>query len=258
MRTRPFRLPSHRQPGDAATVGNGQGHGDAAPARSDLPGETGGRGRRRLTGGPGARRPRVPAGSLGAAVGARPPGPGVKPAFFVFAITVLIFVGGSLALALGPRPVPSAQQVPVRTAPGAPLRATAAAPLLRPIELAGQPPANVLDALALPTGSRAVPGSATNRGVENYDRLMRFTVAAPQAQVVRFFQVELRADGWQQVSVGLPERGPGTEVLGQHGGSDGNTWELGIVVDPTTFGAGAGVAGTTPFSVELYIRNLTG
>jgi hypothetical protein len=248
MRTGPFSPPPTSPPGGNAGELNGSGTGHALGSVDAVAG-------------PAAPDPRpsrrVPAVAA-ARTGGRPPGPGVKPALIVFGLAVVIFVGGSIALALGPRTVPSSKTVTVRTAPGAPLRAVAATPLLRPIELPGQPPANVLDALALPAGSRVVAGSATNRGVENYDRILRFTVSASQEDVVRFFHAELKANGWQDVSVGTPERGPGTEVLGQHGGSDGNTWELGIIVDPTTFATSSAITGTTPFSVELYIRNLTG
>lgn len=175
-------------------------------------------------------------------------------------IAVVIFVGGAVALGLGgstaPRPAPTT----VRTAPGAPLPAVPAAAALRPIELAGQPPANIVDALALPRGARAVPGTAANFGVETYDRSEDLTVAASEQAVLTFFRAELRADGWQQVSSGPAHLGTGIEVLGQHAGSDGNTWEVGIVVHPTTFtGTGSAAAtGTTPFSVELYIVSSAG
>jgi hypothetical protein len=233
MRTRPFPVSPPTAPRDPdAPFDNGR----VAPDRLTRLGDDPGRPRRRL------------------------PGPSARPAALVFGITLLIFVGGLVALGLSPRTVPSSATATVRTAPGAPLRAEASTRLLAPIEVDGQPPANVLQAFDVPVGSRAVPGSAVNHSVANYDRQMRLTVDAPEAKVVDFFRDQLRADGWQQVSVSQAVRSNGTEVLGEHGGTDGNTWELGVVVSPTTFSSGssAPLSGVTAYEVVFYIQNLGG
>lgn len=182
----------------------------------------------------------------------------MKAAAFVLGLAAVVFVGGSVALGLGgstaPRPAPTS----VPTAPGAPLRAIPSNQVLQPMLVGGQPPANIMDAVALPLGTRATTRTSVNLGVETYDRSMTLSVAASQADVIAFFRAELRADGWQQVSSG-PQAGgrPGIEVLGTHAGSDGNTWEVGVVVQATQFGTtgSAATVGTTPFSIELYIAN---
>lgn len=174
----------------------------------------------------------------------------------VLGIAAVLFTGGAVALGLGGSTAPRKAPTTVPTAPGAPLPAVPANSALRPIEVPGQPPADIVDAVALPRTATAIPGSAVNLGVETYDRSLRFSVPATQAAVVAFFRAELRADGWQQRSSGPATNGTGIEVLGSHAGSDGNTWEIGVVVDPTTFGtAAAATSGTTAFSLELYIVN---
>lgn len=218
-------------------------------------------------------RSRVPSGSDGAPAAdpgdpwsdrggdgprpSRPPGPGVKPAALVLGLAVVLFVGGSIALGLGGSTAPQSAPTSVRTAHGSPLQAAAGANALKPIEIDGQPPADIVDALAVPVASTVVSGSAQNLGVETYDHSLLLSVGASQAHVVTFFRDELKADGWQQVSSSPTTDGSGIEVLGQHSGSDGNTWEVGVVVHPTTFGSSGSAAtvGTTTFSVELYIEN---
>lgn len=188
----------------------------------------------------------------------RPPGPSVKPAAFVFGLALLVFVGGAVALGLSGSTAPQKAPPSVPTAPGAVLRAVPATTTLKPLEVAGQPPTNIIDALAVPAGTVATSDKSVNLGVETYDRSMSLSVAASQAHVIDFFRAELKADGWQQISSG-PQSGGGSgiEVLGQHAGSDGNTWEVGVVVQPTTFGStgSAATVGTTPFSLEVYIVN---
>lgn len=196
-------------------------------------------------------------GTVGDGPPARPPGPSTRAAAAVLGITAVLFTGGAIALGLGGSTAPRKAPTTVPTAPGAPMPAEPANAPLRPIEIAGQPPSDIIDAVALPRGTTVVAGSEVSLGVESYDHSMRFTIAASQAAVVAFFRAELRADGWQQRSSGPVTKGTGIEVLGRHGGSDGNTWEIGVVVQPTTFGTSGSAAttGTTAFSLELYITN---
>lgn len=188
----------------------------------------------------------------------RQPGPSTKKAAVVLGIAVLVFVGGAIALGLSPSTAPVHIASTVRTAPGSPLRAMPAAPELRPMVNGGQPPSDILAALALPAGTTSVTGSLQNHTVALYDESLGFQVAASQANVIAFFRAELKADGWQQVSSSLRSNGPGIEVLGQHGAVDGNLWDVGIVVSPTKFVSGS-TSNTeyTPFTLELYIFSLS-
>ena len=54
----------------------------------------------------------------------------------------------------------------------------------------------------------------------------------------------MKKQGWQIFSTGPADHDPGgLEVLGKKAGSDGFFWEMGAVVSPTTFGAGAPAGG---------------
>lgn len=189
----------------------------------------------------------------------RPAGPSTKAAFLVLGITLLVFIGGFVALALGPSTVPLHIANTVHTAAGSPLRAIPADSELHPMVLGGQPPSDILAALALPAGTTAVPGSLQDHGVELYDYSLGFHVPASQEDVVTFFRDELKADGWQQISSGPRSDGPGIEILGQHGAVDGDLWDVGVVVSATEFtGAKAAGGDVTPFTLELYIYSLNG
>jgi hypothetical protein len=198
----------------------------------------------------------------------RPAGPSTKLALIVLGITGALFVGGIIAqwLASGTPPPPASTAV--RQAAGSPLHAEAGRTLIRTIIVGGQPPVDVVDAVIVPAGTTAVTGSAVDRGVETYDRSIRVRVRASQAAVVAFYRAELRVQGWTSISAGAPSgaqlapRGS-VEVLAKRGASDGNFWEIGAVVEPTTFasGRGAGTSGpssngsgdVTPVTLRLFV-----
>ena len=221
-------------PGGAVTVdARGNGHGEAD------------------------RRP------LPAAPRRRPPGPSTKPALVVLGLTVFLFLLGATLEAVSghqsrPTPVPTS----IATARGAVLRAVPARPLLTAIVSVGQPPDDLLDALAVPRGSAPVAGSTTDRGVELYDRSLRMEVAATQQDVIAFFRAQLPAQHWRRLSQGPDSNGPGYLILEQHPASDGHEWEIGVTVAPTVFGgtpsatstagAGASSTGTTAFTLRLF------
>ena len=141
-----------------------------------------------------------------------------------------------------------------------------ARPLLKAIVSPGQPPDDLLDALAVPTGATPVPSSAVDRGVELYDRSLRFEVPATQQDVISFFRAQLPAQHWRRLSQGPDRRRRDAYlILEQHPASDGHEWDLGVTVSPTFFGgpgstsgddvghAGrAGAGHGTSFTLRLY------
>jgi hypothetical protein len=184
----------------------------------------------------------------------RPPGPSTKPALIVLGLTLLLFLlGVGLELLSGSQSRPTASPKSVTTARGAVLHAVPARPLLRAIVSGGQPPDDLLNAIAVPQGSAPVPSSAISQGVELYDRSQRFEVPATQQDVISFFRAQLPSQHWRRLSEGLE-------------------WDLGVTVAPTFFGdqatgssgpasvpaasaaPGAVVpgAGTTAFTLRLY------
>ncbi len=191
----------------------------------------------------------------------RPPGPSTKPALIVLGLILMLFLlGVGLELLSGSQSRPTAVPKSVVTARGAVLHAVPARPLLGAIVSAGQPPDDLLDAMAVPQGSAPVPSSAINQGVELYDRSLRFEVPATEQDVISFFRAQLPSQHWTRLSQGpAPKVQGGYLILEQHPASDGLEWDLGVTVAPTYFGAqepgssvpGAG-AGTTSFTLRLY------
>jgi len=203
-------------------------------------------------------------GSGGGDVGPLPlarrrlPGPSTKPALVVLGLAVALFgLGVGLELASGTQSRPTASPSSIATARGAVLHAVPSRPLLKTIVVAGQPPDDLLDALAVPQGSAPVPSSAIDQGVEAYDRSLRFEVPSTQQNVITFFRAQLPSQHWKLLNQG-PASG-GYRLLEQHPASDGLEWELGVTVEPTVFGSAAGVgsptSGTTAFTFRLFAQS---
>jgi hypothetical protein len=183
------------------------------------------------------------------------------PALIVLGLILVLFmVGVALELASGSQSRPTAAPTRIATARGAVLHAVPARPLLKAIVSVGQPPDDLLNALAVPKDAKPVPSSAVDQGVEAYDRSLRFEVPASQHDVIAFFRAQLPAQHWRRLSQG-PTGTAGTQylILEQHPASDGHEWDIGVTVSPTFFagqtstaGAPAPAAGTTAFTLRLY------
>jgi hypothetical protein len=137
--------------------------------------------------------------------------------------------------------------------PGTPLEAVPAVHDLKVITLSGQPPGNIINSVAVPSGAR-LTGHANNtasaQGV--YDAQINLRADESQAVLETFYKQDMKKQGWQIISTGPADHVTGgLEVLGKKAGSDGFYWELGAIISPTSFGAGTPAAGATSFSLEL-------
>ena len=202
---------------------------------------------------PGAAAPGDRAG------GGRPPGPSAKPALVVFAIVFVVFLAGFLADLLSGGARTSA---PPRPAAATPVPGTGglvpepARAVLAAVVTADQPPADVLDALVVPKGTRFVPGSAAQRGLGLYDASVRVEIDASEQDAITFFRAELAGGNWHLLSAGRASGG-GYQLIAQHPGSDGYEWEVGETISPTAFssqipGGSAPAAGVTPATLRLF------
>ena len=184
----------------------------------------------------------------------RAAGPNTRPAFIVLGVALVVLLVGFIgAVVTGGGTKPTAPLTSLPTAKGAGITAIPGRHGLSPIVRAGQPASDILDAVALPKGAVATPGSATDNGIGLYDRSLSFTLPVSEERLISFFRAELPALKWQVVSQGLPPKGtPGYRIVGQHPSSDGYEWEIGVTVAPTTFGSGADVHESTSFTVRLF------
>jgi hypothetical protein len=176
------------------------------------------------------------------------PAPRRGPALVVLGIAVglviLLFVAGLTDTGGGTVAPVASVTIPGGTA----VHLDPASGPLGPIESGGQPPADILSALELPTGSQADGNPVDgDKGVGQFDRTMPFVIDMSADQVVATFRVLFPRLGWSVISTGPDAYHPGsTEILAKRGSSDGYYWEAGIVVSPMT------AAATTPFSLRLF------
>jgi hypothetical protein len=136
--------------------------------------------------------------------------------------------------------------------PGTPLVAVPAIHALKVITVAGQPPANIVNAASIPQGARRTSFENNSASAQEYDAQITLQIDQSQAAVENFYSKDLKKQGWQIFSTGPALHVTnGLEVLAKKAGSDGFYWELGAVISPTTFGANAPAAGSTSFNLEL-------
>lgn len=170
------------------------------------------------------------------------------PALVVLGIAVLIIVTGVVASALvsGTTPTLSIHHIAIAGGTNVPL--TPAASALHSIVGAGEPPADILGNLAVPTGSRVESAINSDQSQTQFDRTVNLASGLSSDQVVAVYRALLPRLGWQILYVGAGARQgrQGIEVLAKHGSGDGFYWEVGAVVSPMTS------TGTTPYSLELF------
>jgi hypothetical protein len=175
----------------------------------------------------------------------------MKPAAIVLGLATLVlivFAGGAALFKATPAKAPAKS---TKSVAGTTLRATGALDALAPIVSAGQPPGNVLNAVTVPAGAHRLSHINYAGEASQYDEAVTFSVAGTQAAVIDFYKVEMKRDGWQIESTGPADRQPGFEVLGQIAGDDGWFWEMGTVVEASSFGANDSGAASTQFSLRL-------
>ncbi len=170
-----------------------------------------------------------------------------SPALIVVAIALVILIGGITASALAGGGPATLSLTSVRLADGTVVHLEPAADALRPIEQEGNPPSDILAALAVPKGTTTTGSLNTDQNTTQYDRTVNFTSTMNAYQVQDFYRVLFSRLGWKVVSNGSDTYQTGSsEVLAKKGSSDGYYWEAGVVVSPTT---GAGV---TPFTLRVF------
>jgi hypothetical protein len=114
----------------------------------------------------------------------------------------------------------------------------------------GQPPADVMNALVVPTGATASTTTNYDRGSGPYDRGVSFTAPASYDQSLNFFRYELAANHWSTRTEAPARGGPGRQILARHKSSDGFYWEVGVTLRQTPGQPAAGVT-TSQFDLRL-------
>jgi hypothetical protein len=170
------------------------------------------------------------------------------PALIVLGIAVFIVVAGVVASALDSGSSPTLTVKTVTIPDGTVVHLTPATVAMKKIISAGEPPADILGNLAVPTDSTFTHFINSDQNETQFDRTVSFHTGLSSEQVVDVYRTLFPKLGWKVIYAGSgAERdSSGTEVLAKKGSGDGFYWEAGVVVSPTSS------AGTTPYSIELF------
>ncbi len=163
------------------------------------------------------------------------PGPSLKPAMWVVGLAAGIFIIGAVAMGLfggsGYTPPPPSNERPAVNG----ITAIPAKRYLTAIEADGQPPLNVIYSLTIPQGT-VTDGTVVTPGLAiSYDKAIAFISNASQQQVINFYSQQLPAHHWSIISKGATGKSHSYEFIARINGEDGQFWELGITISPTTF-----------------------
>ena len=188
---------------------------------------------------------------------ATPGGFSIRPAMVVLGLGVLILaVFVTLGILSTHSPAPVRTQAAPSAVPGTSLRAEPASHALAPIIALGEPPSNIINAVAVPTGSIRISHENTAAGSGQLDAQVVLRSTDSQGALLTFFAAEMRQQGWQVFDRGPAANDPRSlEVLGKLAGTDGYFWEMGATISPTSFGHGAPAAGETDFTIRLLQQN---
>lgn len=169
------------------------------------------------------------------------------PALVVLGLAVTLATVGIVASLVASGSAPKYHVRSVTLPDGSRVAMSPAATALSDIVADGQPPADIIGNLGVPSLSTPIRATSTDQGAAQFDRTVALTSPLSPRTLLSAFRVALPLTGWQVIYSGTAPQGtPGTaEVLAKRGSGDGFYWEVGIVASPIT------EAGITPFTVEV-------
>lgn len=155
--------------------------------------------------------------------------PRLGPAFVVLGVVAVVVIGGIALALLGGNsnaPTPSSGS----TSTGA-IKAASARSALRRISTSGLLPADIVNALVIPSGSVVIGSSNNARGVSTYDETVTLRAANSAKDLDTFYEKALSRLGWTDIST-TSASNSGHEIFARHVSSDGYYWEVGVLVTP--------------------------
>ena len=162
------------------------------------------------------------------------PPPGIAPTSLKYAMIVpivaLIVIVAYILANLGTGGSEAKDEVPaIIKGAGLPVEPGLA---FAPYVTNGEPPSDILASVVLPSGISAPKALHDSGQPTSFDRSLRFSSNASQAQLYTFFRKQLIGRGWKIFSTGAPVGSPGVQMLGQKGGSDSWFWIQGVTISP--------------------------
>lgn len=183
--------------------------------------------------------------------------PRLGPALVVVACVAVVVVGG-FAVAIAGSGKSAVSGPALKRLRGVAFSARPAAPILRRIAQGGEPPADVVDALVVPSGSVVTRARPPRPALSLYSGSFTLAVDHPADAVTTFFVDELRHDHWSVLASDATATGTGTRIYAKIPSADGFYWEVGIVVKPVSVAitpalSGGGANGpTSTASVTVF------
>jgi hypothetical protein len=170
------------------------------------------------------------------------------PALIVLGIAIFIVVLGVVGSALSSGGNPTFKIHSVTIPDGTAVALTPATTAMKAVVSAGQPPADILGNLGVPSSSRVTRTVNIDQNSGMYDRTVVFSTGLSSDQVTEVFHALLPRLGWQVIydGSGASTEAQSTEVLAKKASGDSFYWEVGVTVSPTDG------SGTTQYSVELF------
>jgi len=128
------------------------------------------------------------------------------PALAVLGIAVLIVVAGVVASAFGSGTSPNLSIRRITIPDGTVVGLTPATTAMRSIVSAGEPPADILGNLAVPSGSPVTRTLNVDQNAGQFDRTVAFRTGLSSGQVVEVYRALLPRLGWHVNYVGSGSR----------------------------------------------------
>jgi len=179
------------------------------------------------------------------------------PALIFLGLVAVVALGGFLlaALSSGPKVPPAA----LGQVSGSTISAASASNFISKIAVAGEPPANVTEAVVVPANATL---TSSHRAAENLELFAgNLTLSAPDqaSDLVTFYRLELSHEKWKLTRTDATADGKGSELFATIGGSDGFYWELEVIVEssnPSVSPALGGGDATVASTVSLQLVEL--
>jgi hypothetical protein len=183
----------------------------------------------------------------------------------VVVIAVVIVVGGvGLSFATGGWGAPSgstgstgATGSPQIDVKGSPLAGVSAAQSFSLVASDGEPPAQIEDSLVVPAGAKVTGHEDIDQNLGPFDRAVFLDSAASPSQVLSFYRVEMKHQGWGLLPGGVSTSGASTTLYYERAGKDGYYWQVAVTVTSQSpnltpaLGGGDQTAPTSRLELEL-------
>jgi hypothetical protein len=183
----------------------------------------------------------------------------------VVVIAVVIVVGGvGLSFATGGWGGPSgstgatgATGAALINVAGSPLAGVSAVAAFTPLATDGEPPAGIDDSLVVPADATVTGHENIDQDAGPFDRAVFLASTASPSQVVSFYRVEMKHQGWGLLPGGVSTSASSTTLYFEQAGKDGYYWQVAVTVTSQSPALTPGLAGgdqTAPTSrLELEL-----